>query len=449
MLKQFLFLLTFTSAAVGYSQLTNLNPLSSYGIGSQIIPTDAIQSAMGGGTIAFADSTMISFYNAAHIASITKGYPLFSFGVNGSATQFTEGTATYNRAYAALNQLIFAVPFKKRYGLSLGLTPYARRGYEFNAQQAVGTESDTATFIYTGYGSIGKAFVGLSYKIVDQKRFQFSVGSNVGYLFGTTTNSRRSTINTSGTEGLGLQSDRLQSLHYDVSFSTRYQINPTNSFQVNGQFEPSQKLTGRFADEVYYLGSSAAGGSIILVESINTKATYISAPTLRIGANYSFHFTRNTNKNKTFESQLIFTGEMVNTAYSSFRKDYNAISYSFYTKDYSRLSFGMQYTPNLGYYRTLDATSFWNKMKYRVGTYTSTLPYTYQGQVFTEFGTTFGIGIPLATSNTYSSINVGFDLGKKSNSISGALNEKYIGFQLGIIIAPSKADYWFRKVKLD
>ncbi len=449
MLKRFLFLLTFTSTAVGFSQLTSLNPFSSYGIGNQILATDGIQFALGGSTIAFADSTMISYYNSANIASLTKGYPLFSFGINGSLSEFTEGTNQYTRPYASLNQLIFAVPFRKRYGLAFGLVPYARRGYEFIGQQAVGSASDTVTFDYTGTGSIGKGFVGLSFKILDKPKYNFSVGSNIGYLFGTVSNSRKGTLNGEAKTGLALQSDRLQSFHYDISFSGRYKIDDKNSLQINGYIEPSQKLTGRYADELYYIYPGVSDQIVALVSSINTKATFISATTMRFGANYTTSFHRNTKKNKEFDSQMMFLGEFVSTDYSSFRKDFNSESVASYTSDYQRLSFGVQYTPNTGYYSSLNPTGFFNKLKYRAGTYSSSLPFEHQGEVFTEFGTTFGFGIPLVTSNSYSSINFGIDLGKRSNSIAGSLNEKYLGFNVGIIISPSKADYWFRKVKLD
>ena len=449
MLKRFLFLLTFTSTAVGFSQLTSLNPFSSYGIGNQILATDGIQSALGGSTIAFADSTMVSYYNAANIASLTKGYPLFSIGINGSVSKFTEGANSYTRPFASLNQLIFAVPFRNRYGIAFGLVPFSRRGYEFIGQQALGTGTDTVTFEYSGTGSIGKGFVGLSFKILDKPNYTFSIGSNVGYLFGTVQNSRQATLTGETKSGLSLQSDRLQSFHYDLSFSGMYKFNDKNSLQINGYIEPTQNLTGRYADELYYIYPGTSSQNVELISSVNTKATFISASTLRFGANYSTNFHRSTKKNKEFDSQLMFLGEYVSTNFSTFRKDFNSESIASYTNDYQRLSFGVQYTPNTGFYRSLNPTGFFNKLKYRAGTYSSSLPFASQGENFTQFGTTFGFGIPLVTSNSYSSINFGIDLGKRSNTMAGSLNEKYLGFNIGIIIAPSKADYWFRKVKLD
>ena len=117
MLKRFLFFLTFASACVGNSQLSYLNPFSSYGIGNQLMPTDAVQAGMGGTSIAFADSTMISYLNSANNASLTTSYPLFSIGVNGKYSSFTEGNTSYSRAYVNLDHMIFAVPFKKRFGI--------------------------------------------------------------------------------------------------------------------------------------------------------------------------------------------------------------------------------------------------------------------------------------------------------------------------------------------
>ncbi len=440
--------MTFTSAFVGYSQSVFVNPYSSFGIGNQILPTDAIQASLGGSSIAFSDSTMVSYLNSANIANVTKGYPLFSLGINGRLTEFSEGSSTYNRGFVSLDHMILAIPFKRRYGVAFGLSPYARRGYSFESK--INNDGDTSIFEYNGKGSISKGFLGLSYKIIDQKGMNLSIGTNLGYLFGTTTNSRRSSLSTDNTAvGLALQSDRLQSFHYDFSLSAGYTLKDTNNLksqiQLNAYYDPSQKLTGTFADETFYIGSS----NVILLESLNTDATYISASSLRIGAKYTTQFQRSTKKNKTYRSELAFIGEYNSTLYSQFRKDYSGIADTSYTGDYARFSFGVQYTPNLGYWQSVDKTGFWNKMKYRAGTYLSTLPYQHGGEYFTQFGTTFGIGIPMMSSNAYSTLNLGVDLGTRTNGVTGALNERYIGFNIGIIIAPTRADYWFRKVKLD
>lgn len=450
MRKQFLFFLTFTSVLAGFSQPVYLNPFSSYGIGNQITQSDGIQAAMGGTSVAYSDSTLVSYYNSASIASLTKGYPLFSIGLNGSYIDFKEGSQTYSRGFAALNHMMLAIPFKERYGLSFGLTPYASRGYVFQGGETV--DADSVTYEYEGKGTISKGFVGLSYKIINQRKLQLAVGSNVGYLFGTTSNTRSSLLE--NVLGFAYQSDRLQSLHYDFSLSTSYVLKDTlntyNRIQLNAFYDPSQRLTGRFSEQisrVQYNGSATP--SEIVLSSVNTSVTYISGASLRIGGNYSTQFQRNTKKNKVFTSQLIFTGEYNTTEYSAFRKDYNAQQEAPYTNNYSRMSFGVQYTPDLEFYRSLRTSGFFNKIKYRAGTYSGMLPYSHSGEVFTEFGTTFGIGIPMVSSNAYSSLNLGVDLGRKSNGVAGALTENYIGFNIGIIIAPSRADYWFRKVKLD
>ena len=447
MLKHILFYLTFTSAFVGFSQLTYLNPFSSYGIGNQILPSDAIQYAMGGSSIAYFDSTMVSQPNSASLASITTDYPLFSLGITGKYSQFTEGTSSFSRAFASLDHMIFAVPFRKRFGVSFGLVPYARRGYEFQKTELYNL--DSVTFEYAGKGSIGKGFMGLSWKVLQTQKIQLSLGTNLGYLFGTTTNSRKSSVVGSGASGLSLQSDRLQSFHYDFSLMGSYAFKKGNMLRLTAFYEPAQSLNGRFADELFYVSS---GGSVTLISSTNTSATFQSASSLRVGANYSLNFKRLSRKNKPFNSELTFVGEYNQTDFSKFNKNYGSSEFTAYSYNYTRVSFGVQYVPNTSYYRSVNPTGFFNKLKYRAGSYTSSLPYNHNGSQFAEFGTTFGIGLPLVSSsigNTFSSMNFGVDIGKRASTATGALNENYWGFNIGIIIAPSKADHWFRKVKLD
>ncbi|HRP53562.1 MAG TPA: hypothetical protein PLI97_08650, partial [Fluviicola sp.] len=62
---------------------------------------------------------------------------------------------------------------------------------------------------------------------------------------------------------------------------------------------------------------------------------------------------------------------------------------------------------------------------------------------------TVGFGFPFLSQKTNSSLNISFQYGNNSNKQAGDLKETFYTISLGVIIAPSSYERWFRKYKLD
>jgi hypothetical protein len=443
MRKYFLNFILLIAPVLAQSQVTLSNPYSYYGIGILANSSDPIQRALGNSSFAYTDSTMVNYYNSASHASGAKGYPLFSLSLNGQYSNVEDGGVTNTTQYFGLEHMYLSVPFAKRFGLAMGINPYARRGYAFQRYNVV--DGDSLRFEYEGKGNISKAFVALSANLIQRKNLVVAVGTNLGYLYGQVSNSRTSVFVGESKGGVAITSERLRSFHYDVSASVRYNLNEKNNIHVSAYYDPSQKLRTSSTDDLYYFETGSASN---VLASSDTSGRINSAPALKLGLNYAQKFHRITKKNKEFDSELNYVVEYQNTAFTDFGFDYKPLNTP-YTADFSRVSLGIQYTPNIDLYKNFGTTSIWNRMKYRVGAYSSSLPYQVGNTSYKEFGTTFGIGIPLVAQYSYSSLNLGFNIGKRSNTEPGAINESFVGFNVGIIISPSSADKWFRKVKLD
>ena len=109
-------------------------------------------------------------------------------------------------------------------------------------------------------------------------------------------------------------------------------------------------------------------------------------------------------------------------------------------------SAGIQFNPEKELFENLSVLKFGEKLSYRLGVFTA--ENTFSDQKIADFGTTFGIGIPILIQQSLSSVNLSFQLGKRSNE-SGSLEETYGGMQVGLVFCPSSFDRWFRKRKLD
>ena len=90
--------------------------------------------------------------------------------------------------------------------------------------------------------------------------------------------------------------------------------------------------------------------------------------------------------------------------------------------------------------RYSSLTSFWNRVVYRFGVRQETTGLLAQGQSVTDFGTSFGLGIPL---NGLSNANIGFELGRRGDTDNGRVLENYWAVRIGF----SLNDIWFIKRK--
>lgn len=60
----------------------------------------------------------------------------------------------------------------------------------------------------------------------------------------------------------------------------------------------------------------------------------------------------------------------------------------------------------------------------------------------TDFGITFGVGLPLdATNDPFSNINIGFEIGKRGTTSADLIQENYFKINLGISLNAK----WFNK----
>ncbi|MFM7467159.1 MAG: hypothetical protein ACKO2O_04570, partial [Crocinitomicaceae bacterium] len=107
---------------------------------------------------------------------------------------------------------------------------------------------------------------------------------------------------------------------------------------------------------------------------------------------------------------------------------------------------GIQFNPEKNLFENLSVLKFAEKLSYRLGVYS--VNNEFSDQCITDFGTTFGIGIPILIQQSLSSVNLSFQMGKRTNE-STSLKENYGGMQVGLIFCPSSFDRWFRKRKLD
>jgi hypothetical protein len=101
-------------------------------------------------------------------------------------------------------------------------------------------------------------------------------------------------------------------------------------------------------------------------------------------------------------------------------------------------------------YENISTLKFLEKITYRIGAYSSQLPYvTDAGNQLSEQALTLGFGMPILAQQGLSSLNLSLGLGQRGANETGSTTEQFITFNFGLVISPSSFDRWFRKRKLD
>jgi hypothetical protein len=437
-------IITLFSGLFANAQNTSNSPFSSFGLGEVGGMDHAIFSSLGNTNITLSDSTVLNFYNPSSYSTIGKGQPIFSLGVSSRLSTFSENGVEKQSNITGVQHFAIGFSFAKRFGLAFGLKPYSRRGYDFNTSTAI--NGDSLLHFYSGTGGVNEVFLGLSATVLDYKGAKLSIGGNLGYLFGKVTNTRKSGLVASGSTvyngGVNQQELKVNSFHYELGFNYTQRIRENHTIALSATYDPFQKIRGSYEEGQYYTSDIH---NLSLYDTASGNVTTI--PTYTVGVNYNLNFKGRKGSTNELNSTIGFHLSYSGSDWTKYENRYDA-NFANTFLNTSKYTFGIQYIPETGFLASKVKTKFLARIRYRAGTYYYTLPYETNGEQVTDFGTTFGFGIPIVIQNSLSSINLGFAIGKRGIGDDNALKERYYGINFGISIAPG-TDRWFVKRKLN
>jgi hypothetical protein len=428
--------------------LTN-SPLSYYGIGETSKESNPIFQSLGFAGAAMADSNLINFNNPATYSAFGSGYTLFSTGIHGRISKFSENNEQTIKGYSNLNHLIIGMKLSKYLSATFGLRPYSSRGYKFNNKVFTGTDSINNE--YKGVGTSQVVFLGLGIKILNLKSTKLSIGSNVGYLFGSLSNDRVSRLIVANSLAGGIEKRRttLSSLYYDFGVHFNHKIAKNHLIDIGASYEPQQNLKSNYSDGLFY-SANVFNEKIFDTISYQQESGTITMPSnLNIGFVYTFNYNNVIKNNRKLNSQIKITTNYSRKDYSMYQENFGGLSTSNNLGLSERYGIGIQWIPERNYFENNALTKFYQRMYYRTGFLTETTSFLNSSEKIQHLGITFGIGVPIFAQQSLSSVNFGVCIGRNQKNIENALNENYAAINFGIILSPSIFDKWFRKRKLD
>jgi hypothetical protein len=303
-------------------------------------------------------------------------------------------------------------PISKKIGASVGLLPFSSVGYEFNNKINNGSETRM------GGGGLNVFYAGAAYTPFKG----FSVGANVGYLFGN--NIYDNYIYSTSTS---LFERVIQVRSWDIKLGALYtfNVNKKNTFTLGATFSPKKSLHGNTWG-AYYDATNSTKVDTIGYQSLNGK----NYTPMSIGAGISYEY------DKRLFAEVDFTYQ--NWKDASFAKvegfDSNDADMTFDNR--WKIATGLQFTPK-------QRGGFFSRINYRVGAYYNHDYITVRGNNVKEYGITCGLGLPAPGSKTV--INIGFEYKNRSTSPVKYITEDYYNITVGV----NFNQMWFWKNKIN
>jgi hypothetical protein len=467
-----------------YAQKGTHSPYSILGIGELNWSQYAIYSGMGNVQMANTDSAAVNNMNPAMYAYLLRHKPVFQVGLNGKFSRFETSSAVLDKSNAGMSQFQLGLPIGKRWGMAMGLMPYSSRGYSIY-NLVVSGDDTTHQYVNEGSGGISQVFFGLSCLALDidypdtnfkkkrgliadgkaiqridtivwQRGHKFSFGVNGNFLFGSATSKR--TYEYIIDDDLNLNSRVENGLRISDGFfdlGVNYQNffksdSMAGSFSIGVSYSPQSKLRA-FQDlfAYNYEGSFYSPNKIVYVKDtvqyvVDDQGIVLLPEVWRGGLEYRFGPNRNSGAILKIGLDVRF--QRWTDYYSQFGTSISPTT----LKDRLSLGAGFEIVPATIYGTRSNSTPYINKIRYRLGfnyTQTEWQP-TNDLDIATpidDYGMSFGLGFPVESDNSSTTINFGASFGNLGTTENGLIRERYLGIYFGLSLTPGRRNLWFIK----
>lgn len=403
-------------SVVSVAQEGTASPYSYYGIGDVRFKGTAENRMMGGLGI-LNDSVHINLQNPAAYSALKL--TTFSVGGSHNTTNFRTNSASDDATRTTVDYLAIAFPAGK-FGFGFGLIPYSSVGYKV---RNLTSELDVAGRQYTGKGGLNKVFLGGGYQIT--KNFSFGVDMN--YNFGNVETRNLFSMPNIVLGTRELNTSDLSGFNVNLGLIYTQKINKKYDFLASVTYTPESNLKSENERKIATVLIYPNQEEIVDVErNIPVADTDLTVPSkLAFGAGFGK------------KTQWFVGGEVTLQKSSEFGSRFNDITNISY-EDSKRFSVGGYYTPNINSF-----TSYFQKITYRAGLKYENTGLIVSNTAIKDYGLSLGLGLPVG--GPFSSLNVGFEYGRRGTTASNLVKEIYGN----VFLSLSLSDKWFVKRKYE
>ena len=425
MLKKVLFSISLLISGYSIAQNSTASPYSLGGLGDVTFRGNAINRMMGGISV-YADSIHANLNNPASLGELKL--TTFSVGVHYRNTQLISDETNENVASGSLDYIAVSIP-TKHFSFSFGVMPFSSVGYQL--QSLDDTNEQNILNRYEGKGGVNKTFISVGLKV-----FKFlNIGGTLNFNFGSISSdaSRQEENVDFGT--FLRNSSQIRGIDYQLGAHLKIPLSKKFYIDAFATYSPEHSLTSE--NEQSFFTRSVTTQTVGTVIEVDLADQNLDKVDLTIGSKYELGLGFGQDKKWLLGAQY--------TAINSgnFQNDFiqlNSVSY----ENGSRLSVGGYFIPNYS-----SITNYWKRMAFRAGFRQEISGIMINNTSLEETGISFGVSLPLggyysaANVAGYSSLNIGFELGKRGVNTNGLIEENYWSIRVGA----SLNDLWFIKRK--
>lgn len=401
------------------------NPYSQYGLGDIQSTAFSSNAAMGGVSGAYISSFNINYTNPASYAWLTR--TTFDIGMNMSGGTISTRDSNYHAFNSSLDHFaLVIVPYSKHnsWALSAGLLPYSNVDYNFTQL----SNDSSYNQVVSALGELYQVYVGAAYRVKG-----FSIGANVGYIFGKISYQKGLALidSSNGFNTANVTNFNAKGFYYNAGIMYQKMIyhNSTDPdprtdifAQIGFYGNSGVKLTGKVSsywDRYYY----DVSGNLITQDTVSATLTQKGTITMpyTLGGGVMFGNERfwMVGADFRYTDWSVFTSPLGN----------GPLANSW------RASAGFQITPKY------DDRKFLKRVQYRAGFYYGNSQYMYQGVAMRTGAATLGIAIPM---KNIAHLNLGTEIGYLGGP-NVPVTENFYRVSIGFVLN----DLWFIKRKFD
>ena len=410
MFNKYIIGIAFLISSVLWAQNDTSSPYSLFGLGVENKTSFGGFTAMGNTGVAQKTALQINNFNPANLANIPLGSFLYEVGVNGFyATIKTEDLSQTTNSFN-FSHLVLAFPVVKNWGMSIGLVPYSKVGYDIDIKNSIEGTLETYNTSINGSGGLNKFYWSNGFKLKNS----LSIGVEFVGLFGSVSQEQWILIGDSST----YLNDKNVYFSFGVNAGIQYSLN--NLLGVKTTLGATVDLPTVLSAAEASIGTKS---NTIISSEFNQNAEDFNLP-LKIGVGLSSQINKNL---------------LVNVDY---RKNYwdktNQLDNTSSYKDQSIYGIGFEFKPSS------NLTSYWSNIKYRVGANYDSGYLNISNQNIDSYSFSLGLGLPTSNNRVSSTININYSYGKEGTTDRGLIQEDFHKLSLNFSFVGS----WFQKVKI-
>lgn len=405
-----------------WSQSGSTNsPYSRYGYGLMSDRSMSGGLGMGGLGYGLRKSGQINTMNPASYSAVDSLTFLFDVGVDMQFIQSKDEGGKYNYKNGNVKNINMLFSLGKGFGFSAGLLPVSQVGYKYG-KPYTGSDGNLSQEIYAGSGGLQQVYAGLGYKYRD-----FSVGANVGYMFGDINFSYVGYPEGSSSNAGVLTNAtliRLRGLTYSFGVQQMIRLDNKKSLVAGLVYSPKIDLSGKATNTVMI-------DTTIVGVQYSPKGSYEIAQSLGLGVSL-------IHDNKWMVSADVSWENWEDSKFykvSDTWKDNAFVGAPDTLNNRMRYAAGVEYTPDA------RSRNYLSKIQYRAGVnYSNSYITTDAGVKFDELGFSVGLGLPVNKSV----LNLSFNYVKVKPSVKNYLSEDHFKIALSFTFNET----WFKKWRL-